>query len=103
MRIVLIFQPMRKLQIVSRVAAGVLGGWSFTWGFVMLGIALALAAGMPYADAQTLLYLVAFLVYLVVFCWSFAAASTARVWLVLLGGGAAMTGLGWWMTRLPAV
>jgi len=38
-----------------------------------------------------------------VFCWSFAAASTARVWLVLLGGGAAMTGLGWWMTRLPAV
>jgi hypothetical protein len=94
---------MRKLQIVSRVAAGVLGGWSFTWGFVMLGIALALAAGMPYADAQTLLYLVAFLVYLVVFCWSFAAASTARVWLVLFGGGAAMTGLGWWMTRLPGV
>ena len=66
---------MRRIQIVSRVAAGVLGGWSFTWGF---------------------------LVYLVVFCWSFAAASTARVWLVLFGGGAAMTGLGWWMTRLPS-
>lgn len=93
---------MRSLQIVSRVAAGVLGGWSFTWGFVVLGIALLLAAGMPYADAQTLLYLVAFLVYLVAFCWSFAAASATRVWLVLLGGGAAMTGLGWWMTRLPS-
>jgi hypothetical protein len=25
------------------------------------------------------------------------------VWLVLFGGGAAMTGLGWWMTRLPSV
>jgi len=92
----------RQLQIVSRVAASVLGGWSFTWGFVVLGIALLLAAGMPYADAQTLLYLLAFLVFLAAFCWSFAAASATRVWAVLLGGGGAMTTLGWWLARLPA-
>ena len=36
--------------------------------------------------------LLAFLVFLVCFCWAFAAASVARVWIVLAGGGALMTG-----------
>lgn len=77
------------LPILSRVAASVVGGWAFVWGFVTLGIALLLMAGMPYADAQTLVYLLAFLVYLVALCWSFAAASAARVWAVLIAGARA--------------
>ena len=85
------------LHVASRIAAGVLGGWAFAWGFVVLGIALLMRAGMPYGDAQTLTYLLAFLVYLVVFCWAFASARLARVWLVLAGGGGAMTALGWWL------
>ncbi len=91
---------MRRLQISARVAAGIIGGWAFVWGFVTLGIATLPGAGLSYEDARTLAYLLAFLVYLVVFCWAFAAASVTRVWLVLAGGGAAMTGLAWALLRL---
>jgi hypothetical protein len=86
---------------VARIAASLAGGWAFVWGFVTLGIALLLMGGMSYADAQTLVYLLAFLIYLVTFCWSFTAASAIRVWLVLLGGGSTMTALAWWLMRSP--
>lgn len=82
-------------QIVLRVAGGLLGGYTFTWGFVTLTIALLLVGGMPYDEALTLVYLLAFLVLLVAFCWAFAASSIARVWLVLAGGGIVMTASAW--------
>lgn len=85
--------------IVSRIAASLLGGYAFMWGFTTLGIALLLVAGMGYDQAQTLAYLLAFLVYLVCFCWAFVAASAVRVWVVLAGGGAAMTLAGWLVAR----
>jgi hypothetical protein len=85
--------------VAARVAASLLGGWAFTWGFVALGITLLVAAGMPYGEAQTLLYLLAFLVFLGLFLWSYAAASVRRVWLVLAGGGAAMTAAAWLLAR----
>lgn len=81
--------------IVARIAAGLLGGYAFTWGFVTLSIALLLVVGMPYGEARTMAYLLAFLVLLVVFCWSFVASSLARVWLVLAGGAGVMTAAGW--------
>jgi len=87
-------------QIVSRIAASLLGGYAFVWGFTTLGIVLGLALGLPYGQAQTLLFLLAFLVFLVCFCWAFAAASLARVWAVLAGGGAAMTGAAWLLSRM---
>lgn len=88
--------------VVSRIAASLLGGYAFVWGFVTLGISLLLAAGMEYEEAKTLLYLLAFLVFLVAFCWTFVAASVTRVWAVLAGGGAAMTGMAWLIARTLA-
>jgi hypothetical protein len=85
--------------IVSRIAASLFGGYVFVWGFTTLTIMLAVAAGMPYGDAQTLAYLLAFLVFLTAFCWTFAAASLGRVWIVLAGGGAAMTAAAWLLSR----
>ncbi len=84
-----------SLAITSRVAASLLGGYAFTWGFTVLGIALLVLAGMTYHEAQTLIYLLAFLLFLVVFCWAFAAARVWKVWAVLAGGGVAMTGAAW--------
>ena len=86
---------MNRLHVASRVAASLLGGYAFVWGCVTLGIALLLATGMDYDNARTLCNLLAFLVFLVCFCWAFAAASLARVWGVLAGGGALMTGAAW--------
>lgn len=85
--------------VVSRVAASLLGGYAFVWGFTSLGIALGVAAGTDYHEAETLMYLLAFLVFLVAFCWSFVAASLPRVWAVLAGGGALMTSVAWLVTR----
>jgi hypothetical protein len=43
--------------------------------------------------------LLAFLVFLAVFCWAFAAPRLARVWAVLAGSGALMTGAAWLAQR----
>jgi hypothetical protein len=86
-------------EVVSRIAASTVGGYVFTWGFTVLSMALLIAAGISYHLAQTLIYLLAFLVFLVVFCWAFAAARLSKVWGVLAGGGAAMTGAAWLLTR----
>jgi hypothetical protein len=85
--------------ITSRVAASLLGAYVFVWGFTTLVTTLLVAAGMLYSQAQTLVYLLAFLVFLVAFCWTFVAASLMRVWLVLLGGGGGMTGAAWLLSR----
>ena len=93
-----------RVEIISRIAASLIGGYAFVWGFTTLGIALGVAAGMPYAEAQTLLYLLAFVVFLVAFCWAFAAAGVLRIWAVLAGGGIAMTAAAWMLSLslLPA-
>ena len=88
-----------RLHVVSRIAAGVLGGYAFTWGFIALGIGLLFAAGMPFHDAEALCYIIAFILFLVVFLWAFSAGSLARVWAVLAGGGAAMAGATWLVQR----
>ncbi len=91
---------LQRVRIASRIAASMLGGYAFVWGFTTLGIVLGLALGMSYGEAQTLLFLLAFLVLLVCFCWAFAAQSLARVWAVLAGGGAVMTGSAWLLSRV---
>jgi membrane-bound ClpP family serine protease len=85
--------------VTSRVAAGLLGSYAFVWGFAMALTGVLMRAGMPYDEALTLVYLLAFIVYLVAFCWAFAARSLARVWVVLAGGGALMSVAGWALTR----
>ena len=87
-------QP-RWLTISSRVAAALVGGYVFAWGFTALVIAVNVAVGGDYHEGEMLAYLLAFLVYLCVLLWAFAAPSLARVWLVLAGGGLALTGAAW--------
>jgi hypothetical protein len=94
--------PSTSMHAFGRVAAGLAGGYAFTWGFVTLGIALLLAAGVDFGEARTLIFLLAFLLFLGVLLWAFVANNLARVWLVLAGGGATMTGAAWLMTRAVA-
>ncbi|MFY9514532.1 MAG: iron uptake protein [Rubrivivax sp.] len=87
----------KSLHIASRVAASLLGGWAFVWGFTALAIAGQVAAGRPFNEAHTAAMLLAFLLFLSVFCWSFATASLLRVWAVLAGGALVMTAAAWWL------
>lgn len=88
------------LNVVQRVTLAVVGGYAFTWGFTALGIAGLVALGVDFHEAETGVLLLAFLVFLVVFLWAFAAASLARLWAVLAGGGALMTVSAWTLQRV---
>lgn len=87
----------RRAAVASRVLAAIAGGWLFSAGFVVLGLALGRRAGLSFADAQTLAWLLAMPLYVAIVCWAFAARSGARVWAVLVGGGLAMGALGGWI------
>ncbi|HMJ15272.1 MAG TPA: hypothetical protein VK524_27845 [Polyangiaceae bacterium] len=88
-----------RAHVASRVVAGILGSYVFAWGFITLTVASAVALGLPYGEAQSLAYLLVFLVLLSGFCWAIAAPSLVRVWVVLCGGGALMIGSGWAVSR----
>jgi len=85
--------------VLSRVCASILGSYLFTWGFIALGATSLLAAGLEFHEATDLVSMLGFLIFLTAFCFAFIAASLARVWLVLAGGGALMTCAGWWLSR----
>jgi len=87
--------PPSTAHVLGRIAASLLGGYAFTWGITTLGITGLVALGVDYHEAHTVLMLLAFLFFLGAFLWAFAARSLARVWLVLAGGGLAMTAAAW--------
>jgi len=82
-------------QIIHRITAALLGVYAFTWGFSALGIAGLVTVGVSFHEAEHATMLLAFLVFLVMFLWAFAANSLIRIWLTLAGGGAAMTASAW--------
>jgi hypothetical protein len=75
--------------------ASLFGSYVFVWGSFSLGVPLGVAIGMPYHDAETLLRMLAFPIFVGCFCWTFSTRSLSRVWLSLLAGGALMTVVGY--------
>jgi hypothetical protein len=82
------------LQTTNRIIAAILGGYAFTWCFSVLGITSLVALGIDFHESETGLSVIAFLVFLGLFLWAFAAKSMIRVWLVLAGGAAIMMLIG---------
>lgn len=85
--------------VLNRVAAALLGGYAFTWGFSAFSIAGLVSMGVEFHQASTGVMILAFLLYLFLFLWAFAAPSLMRVWTVLVAGGAAMTIAAWALQR----
>lgn len=79
-----------RLPLLSRIAAAVFGGYAFCWGFLAFAVASLYGLGMKFHDAEHLGSMLAFLIYLVAFCWAFVTRSLARAWVALGGGGALM-------------
>lgn len=88
-----------RWHVTSRVLAGILGSYAFTWGFIALLAASLLSLGLEFHEATNLAAMLGFLVYLGAFCWAFVGARLARVWLILAGGGVLMTVAGWWLSH----
>jgi len=95
----MITQHPSRLHITSRVAASLLGSYAFVWGFVSLVSASSLWAGVPYDDAMQLSSWLGMLLFVASVCGAFTVTSLARVWAVLAGGGALMTGAAWLLLR----
>lgn len=84
-------------EIVARVAASLLGGYTFVWGLSTLSIALLVLGGQAYDEAQSAVMLLAFLVFLWAFCWAFTAPRLRTVYGVLFGVGTVTSALAWWL------
>jgi hypothetical protein len=81
---------MRSVQTIARVVLAVFGGYAFTAaGSAVLALALPRTTGMERSEAVLLSAMLAFVVYLVVLLWAFAARRLDRVALILLGGALA--------------
>jgi hypothetical protein len=89
----------RSLVAASRFAAAIVGGYFFTYGFAALATLIGFAAGLRWSEAQVLAWMTGALVYLGAILWAFVPRSTARAWAVLAGGGAAMSGVAWALSR----
>lgn len=86
--------PASSADIALRIAAATVGGYAFAWGLIAAGMGLLFAAGMEFHDAEFLSSLLGVLAFLAAFLWTFAARRMWRVWVVLLGGGALLAGVG---------
>ncbi|MEZ2744634.1 DUF3649 domain-containing protein [Halopseudomonas bauzanensis] len=91
---------MSHAAVVSRVLAAIFGCYAFVWGVVALGVAALHGAGVEYHAAEQAMMMLAFILYLALFLWTFAAASLWRVWLVLVLGSAVMLAAAWQLQRM---
>lgn len=82
---------------LARIAAAVIGGYAFAWGFTALGSMLLARFGMARTEAIITATMLGFLVYLVAIVWTFAARRLSIVWFVLAGGGTVTAGLAHWL------
>ena len=89
-----------RLYLAARIVAAVLGGYAFAWGFIATCASLMSAGGMGFHDAEFLGSLLGVLAFLIAFLWTFAARRLGLVWVVLLGGGALLAGIGSYVQSL---
>ncbi|MEZ5704884.1 MAG: iron uptake protein [Burkholderiaceae bacterium] len=90
---------LNPVHVAGRVVAGVFGSYAFSWGFTAASIAALVGLGAGYEDAEMAVLMLAFLVFLGLFLWSFAAASLARVWAVLGMGTVLLFAAAWVIQR----
>lgn len=87
------------LPVIGRFVAAIGAGYVFAYGFVAAATLAGFALGVPYFEAQELAWLLCFFVYLSALVWAFTERSLVRVWLVLGGGGLALCGSAWMLSR----
>ncbi len=77
--------------IASRIFASLVGGYLFTWGLIAIIIAGLIPLGVEFHDVEMGMLMLGLLVYLSLFLWGMATDKLIWLWLILFGGGVAMT------------
>ncbi len=75
---------------IHRIFLSIVGAYALTWGLSALAVVALVASGVDFHEAEHGVLIGAFLAYLAVFLWAFAAPRLGRVWLAV-GGGAAVS------------
>jgi hypothetical protein len=79
--------------IVTRLVAAIGGGYAVTAGVAALAaVALPMLTAMPRSEAVVLVSMLAFVLYLVLLIWAFAARRLGRLCAILLAAGATSWG-----------
>lgn len=89
----------QSLIAANRFAAAIVGGYVLAYGFVAATTLVGFSAGLPFFEAETLSWLLSFLVYLAALLWAFVPKQTWFVWVMLGGGGICLTVLSWTLSR----
>ena len=87
------------MALASRFGAPIVGGYVFTYGFVAFAALAGFWLGLSFTESKTLAWMLSLVVYLVAILWGFAARSVTFVWVVLAGGGIAMSFAAWALSR----
>ena len=95
----LAFRMRTRLTITRRLVATLLGSFAFTWGLVAVGVAGLSALEVDYHEAEVVLMLLAFVVFLPLFLWSFASPRQGRVMVLLFGGAVFLVASAWAIQR----
>ena len=85
--------------IISRILLATLGGYGFAWGFTAL-FTILLMLIIPKSEAVVTSTMLGFIVYLLAALWAFSIRSVAVIGLVLLGGGALMTQIAFYLAKV---
>lgn len=85
--------------VARHLILSLVGSFTFAWGFVAVCVAGLVALGVDFHEAEILMLLLAFLVFLSLFLWSFAASRPWRVTMFLYGSAALMTSAAWALQR----
>lgn len=93
-------EALRRLNIASRFAGALVGGYVFAFGFVAVCSLAGFGAGLGFSESQTLAWMLGFLVYLAAMLWAFTPRSNVTVWAVLGGGGVVMSAAAWRLSRI---
>lgn len=80
----------RPMAMALRVLGAVGGGYALTALTVATAAAVLARLGMVRSEAVVLSAMLGFIGYLVLLLWAFSVTSTARLWLALAVGAAAM-------------
>ena len=88
---------------LGRAAVALIGGYALAFAFSLGSTAvLARAAGLARADAFVVSAMFAFVVWTIAVLVAYAAASARRAAAWVLGSAAALAGIGWVLSPLPA-
>ena len=90
----------KALGVLHRVLLSLIGSYLFTCSFIAFAIAVLVALGVGFHEAEAALMMIGFLLFLPLFLWAFSMQKLLKVWLVLVSGSSFMVAIAWGLQQM---